>query len=103
MYPFLLAELANTKLHTLLLDHHKIKLSWLIDWNKKEVMFNVDNAFSAKNKWFSFGFSKRGAIEHSDLCFFTKENDIFDIAVVSNESLKSLNQKFNYAFLRTRT
>lgn len=80
-----LLELANTKLHTLLLDHHKIKLSWLIDWNKKEVMFNVDNAFSAKNKWFSFGFSKRGEIEHSDICFFTKENDIFDIALVSNK------------------
>lgn len=75
--------LANTKLHTLLLDHNKIKLSWLVDWNKKEVMFNVDNAFSAKNKWFSFGFSKRGDMEHSDICFFTKENDIFDVAVVS--------------------
>ncbi|KAJ6638977.1 Tyramine beta-hydroxylase [Pseudolycoriella hygida] len=73
--------LSNTRLHTLLLDHHKIKLSWLIDWNKKEVMFNVDNAFSAKNKWFSFGFSKRGDIELSDVCFFSKENDIFDVAV----------------------
>ncbi|XP_037025941.1 tyramine beta-hydroxylase [Bradysia coprophila] len=74
-------RLANTKLHTLLLDHKKIKLSWLIDWNKQEVMFNVDNAFSAKNKWFSFGFSKRGDMEQSDLCLFTKENDIFDVAV----------------------
>lgn len=77
-----ISGLANTKLHTALLDHKKIKLSWLIDWNKQEVMFNVDNAFSAKNKWFSFGFSKRGDMEQSDLCFFTKENDIFDVAVV---------------------
>ncbi len=83
MFFFFFSGLANTKLHTLLLDHDKIKLSWLIDWNKKEVMFNVDNAFSAKNKWFSFGFSKRGDMEQSDICFFTKENDIFDVAVVS--------------------
>lgn len=46
-------------------------------------MFNVDNAFSARNKWFSFGFSKRGDMEQSDICFFSKENDIFDVAVVS--------------------
>lgn len=92
------SELATTKLHTLLLDHHKIKLSWLIDWNKKEVMFNVDNAFSAKNKWFSFGFSKRGDIEHSDLCFFTKENDIFDIAVVSWICSQFINPKFISGF-----
>lgn len=50
-------------------------------------MFNVDNAFSAKNKWFSFGFSKRGDLVHSDICFFTKENDIFDVAVVSKRAV----------------
>ena len=76
------AEFASTKLHTILLDHNDTKLSWVVDWNKKEVLFNVDNAFNG-HKWFSFGFSKRGTTKQSDLCYFIRENDILNVAVVN--------------------
>lgn len=80
-------ELPETKLHSLLLDHKEIKLTWVVDWNKREVLFNVDEAFTADSKWFSFGFSKRGALSGSDICFFVREqsdqDDIFQSAIVS--------------------
>lgn len=81
-YKFYL-ELSNTKLHTVLLDHDTLKLSWLIDWPRKEVMFNVDNAFTPKHEQFSFGFSKRGEKENSDWCIF--RSDTFNVAVVNSE------------------
>lgn len=74
-------------MHTLLLDHKEVKLSWLVDWNKNEIMFNVDNAFQQNDKWFAFGFSKRGNYEQSDICFFMKENSLFNTAVVSHPFL----------------
>lgn len=79
------AELPSTKLHTLLLDHHNVKLTWYIDWPKKEVLFNVDDAFTDDNDWFSFGFSKRGQIEGSDVCFFVKSfyDESYNEAIVS--------------------
>lgn len=78
-------ELPSTKLHTLLLDHHNVKLTWYIDWPKKEVLFNVDDAFTDDNDWFSFGFSKRGQIEGSDVCFFVKSfyDESYNEAIVS--------------------
>lgn len=54
------------------------------------MLFNVDEAFTADSKWFSFGFSKRGALPGSDICFFVREqgdqDDIFQSAIVSNTS-----------------
>lgn len=78
-------ELPSTKLHTLLLDHRNVKLTWYIDWPKKEVLFNVDDAFTDDNDWFSFGFSKRGQIEGSDVCFFVKSfyDESYNEAIVS--------------------
>lgn len=68
--------LPSTKLHTLLLDHKDTKLTWYIDWPRKEVLFNVERAFDDDDdtKWFSFGFSKRGELEASDLCFFVRNS-----------------------------
>lgn len=57
------------------MDNDHIKLSWLIDWTKEEVLFNVDHAFDENDKWFSFGFSKRGDFEQSDICFFFKNDE----------------------------
>lgn len=71
------AELPSTKLHTLLLDHKDTKLTWYIDWPRKEVLFNVEHAFDLDGddiQWFSFGFSKRGELEASDLCFFVQNS-----------------------------
>lgn len=65
-------------MHTLLLDHNEIKLTWVVDWNKKEVLFNVDNAFNDDSKWFSFGFSKRGDLVDSDICFFYRQTNEID-------------------------
>lgn len=70
-----LLEIPDTKLHTLLLDHKEIKLTWVVDWNKKEVLFNVDEAFTSDSKWFAFGFSKRGELPSSDVCFFIKDEN----------------------------
>lgn len=84
--PRIVSELPNTKLHSILLDHEEIKLTWYIDWPKKEVLFNVDEAFQEHTKWFSFGFSQRGELEKSDICFFVRhqsDDDLFNGAIVS--------------------
>lgn len=62
-----------------------MKLTWYIDWPKKEILFNVDDAFTDDNDWFSFGFSKRGQIEGSDVCFFVKSfyDESYNEAIVS--------------------
>lgn len=70
------------------MDHQNVKLTWYIDWPKKEVLFNVDDAFTDETDWFSFGFSKRGEIEGSDVCYFVR--NIFDDAF--NEAIVSSNQ-----------
>lgn len=69
-----------------MLDHHNVKLTWFIDWPKKEVLFNVDDAFTDDTDWFSFGFSQRGQIEGSDVCFFIRNiyDESYNEAVVSN-------------------
>lgn len=79
----------ETKLHTLLLDHKEIKLTWVVDWVKREVLFNVDEAFTNDKKWFSFGFSKRGGLSGSDICFFVRDQgqndeELFQSAIVSD-------------------
>lgn len=79
-------ELPDAKLHSLLLDHKEIKLTWVVDWYKREILFNVDEAFTVDSKWFSFGFSKRGSLAGSDICFFIREpngDSLFQSAVVS--------------------
>lgn len=87
---YAIEELPSTKLHTLLLDHHSMKLTWYIDWPKKEVLFNVDEAFTDDTDWFSFGFSKRGQIEGSDVCYFVKS--IYDESY--NEAIVSIRIKY---------
>lgn len=84
--------LPSTKLHTLLLDHHNVKLTWYIDWPKKEVLFNVDDAFTDDTDWFSFGFSKRGQIDGSDICFFVRNiyDESYNEAIVSNKSMMTV-------------
>lgn len=88
-------ELPSTKLHTLLLDHHSIKLTWYIDWPKKEVLFNVDDAFTDDTDWFSFGFSQRGQIEGSDVCFFVRNiyDESYNEAIVSIEWTTTLGNR----------
>ncbi|CAD7091391.1 unnamed protein product [Hermetia illucens] len=73
------SRLSDTKLHNLYLDHNEIKLSWLVDWYKKEVLFHIQNAFTPDYKWFSLGFSKRGEMGNSDICFFEYQNNFFNI------------------------
>lgn len=90
-------ELPSTKLHTLLLDHHSMKLTWYIDWPKKEVLFNVDEAFTDDTDWFSFGFSKRGQIEGSDVCYFVKS--IYDESY--NEAIVCIRMKYWILFIYT--
>ena len=70
-----------------MLDHHNVKLTWFIDWPKKEVLFNVDDAFTDDTDWFSFGFSQRGQIEGSDVCFFVRNiyDESYNEAIVSNK------------------
>ena len=62
-----------------------MKLTWYIDWPKKEVLFNVDEAFTDDTDWFAFGFSKRGQIEGSDVCYFVKSiyDESYNEAIVS--------------------
>lgn len=85
LFIFATEGLPNTKLHTLILDHQNVKLTWYIDWPKKEILFNVDDAFTDDNDWFSFGFSKRGKIEGSDVCYFVKSfyDESYNEAIVS--------------------
>lgn len=81
----LIKELPSTKLHTLLLDHQNTKLTWFIDWPKKEVLFNVDEAFADDTEWFAFGFSQRGQIANSDMCYFVRSiyDEAYNEAIVS--------------------
>lgn len=79
-----LKGLPSTKLHTLLLDHNEVKLTWYIDWAKRDVLFNVDEAFTPETDWFLFGFSKRGQTERSDVCFFVRSfyDEVYNEAIV---------------------
>lgn len=69
----------------MLLDHHDVKLTWFIDWPKKEVLFNVDDAFTDDTDWFSFGFSQRGEIDGADICYFVRNiyDESYNEAIVS--------------------
>lgn len=113
-------EIPSTKLHTLFLDEQDTKLTWYIDWPDKEVLFNVDGAFidADDSKWFSFGFSKRGELAASDLCFFVRnsvddEKGLAIVSVCSSERFGrkgwvERNNKFSFFFdiwsnRRTRT
>lgn len=72
MSPILLDE--NRHPHSLLLNDDDLLLSWSIDWRNEAVLFNVDNAFSATNKYFTFGFTKWGREEQADLCLFDRDD-----------------------------
>lgn len=71
LYPFSV-KLPNN-IHTIDLDDH-MKLTWLVEWSEKQVLFRIHNAFYKNDNWFSFGFSKRGGLEQSDSCYFIKNN-----------------------------
>lgn len=76
-----ISGLSDTKLHDVLLDHKEIKLSWMIDWHKKEVLFHIQNAFDDKHRWFYLGFQKRADDNHAnaDICFFENQNGVFNV------------------------
>ncbi|XP_054744075.1 tyramine beta-hydroxylase [Anastrepha obliqua] len=72
-------RLSDTKLHEIYLDNAEIKLSWMVDWYKQEVLFHLQNAFNEKHRWFYLGFSKRGEMGDADICFFENQNGFFNI------------------------
>uniref|UniRef100_A0A336KLX3 CSON010608 protein n=1 Tax=Culicoides sonorensis TaxID=179676 RepID=A0A336KLX3_CULSO len=74
-------KIPQNRLHSINLDHDHVKMSWLVDWNSKEVFFHISNAFEGDYTWFSLGFSKRGEFERSDLCIFQWQNDLFNAVV----------------------
>lgn len=51
-----------------------MKLTWIVAWREKQVLFRIDNAFYKDDKWFSLGFSKRGSLKKSDSCYFIKND-----------------------------
>uniref|UniRef100_A0A8D8CEN9 Tyramine beta-hydroxylase n=2 Tax=Culex pipiens TaxID=7175 RepID=A0A8D8CEN9_CULPI len=66
-------NISSTQIHTLNLDHAKLKLTWMMDWYKKEVLFHVQNTFlHGRYKFFALGFSPRGELRRTDLCIFTR-------------------------------
>ncbi|XP_037815839.1 tyramine beta-hydroxylase isoform X1 [Lucilia sericata] len=72
-------RLSDTKLHEIYLDNKEIKLSWMVDWYKQEVLFHLQNAFNEQHRWFYLGFSKRGGIGDADICFFENQNGFFNV------------------------
>ncbi|KAH8298583.1 hypothetical protein KR018_001740 [Drosophila ironensis] len=71
-------RLSDTKLHEIYLDNKEIKLSWMVDWYKQEVLFHLQNAFNEQHRWFYLGFSKRGGLADADICFFENQNGFFN-------------------------
>ncbi|XP_017029293.1 tyramine beta-hydroxylase [Drosophila kikkawai] len=71
-------RLSDTKLHEIYLDDKEIKLSWMVDWYKQEVLFHLQNAFNEQHRWFYLGFSKRGGLADADICFFENQNGFFN-------------------------
>lgn len=71
--------LSDTKLHEIHLDNKEIKLSWMVDWYKQEVLFHLQNAFNEQHRWFYLGFSKRGGTGDADICFFENQNGFFNV------------------------
>ncbi|XP_055389701.1 tyramine beta-hydroxylase [Condylostylus longicornis] len=51
----------------------------MIDWYNQEVLFHIQNAFNQQYKWFYLGFSKRGDVSESDICFFENHNGFFNV------------------------
>ncbi|KAH8386946.1 hypothetical protein KR093_003733, partial [Drosophila rubida] len=72
-------RLSDTKLHEIYLDDKEIKLSWMVDWYKQEVLFHLQNAFNEQHRWFYLGFSKRGSLADADICFFENQNGFFNV------------------------
>lgn len=77
----ILSGISKNRLHSINLDHERIKLSWLVDWSNREVLFHIANAFEDDYRWFSLGFSKRGEYERSDVCIFQWQDDFFHTAI----------------------
>lgn len=59
------------------------------------MLFNVDEAFTDDMEWFSFGFSQRGQIANSDVCYFVRS--IYDEAY--NEAIVSITVFFSVCHL----
>lgn len=51
----------------------------MVDWYKQEVLFHLQNAFNERHRWFYLGFSKRGNVGDSDICFFENQNGFFNV------------------------
>ncbi|XP_055585811.1 tyramine beta-hydroxylase [Uranotaenia lowii] len=64
-------NISSNQIHSLSLDHHKLRLTWMMDWYRKEVLFHVQDTFQHGHyKFFALGFSPRGELKRTDLCIF---------------------------------
>ncbi|XP_035789242.1 tyramine beta-hydroxylase-like [Anopheles albimanus] len=72
-------NISTTQLHTLLLDRAgTLKLTWMMDWYKREVLFHVKNTFArGKYRTFAIGFSARGERARTDLCVFSYGHGLY--------------------------
>ncbi|XP_058445069.1 tyramine beta-hydroxylase isoform X1 [Malaya genurostris] len=69
-------DISANQIHTLNLDRQKLKLTWMMDWYRKEVLFHVQNTFlHGRYKFFAIGFSPRGELKRTDLCVFSSQGD----------------------------
>uniref|UniRef100_A0AAG5DPF1 DOMON domain-containing protein n=1 Tax=Anopheles atroparvus TaxID=41427 RepID=A0AAG5DPF1_ANOAO len=70
--------ISTTQLHTLTLAHGSLKLAWMIDWYKREVLFHVKNTFASGHyQTFAIGFSARGQLTRTDLCVFSLSHGLY--------------------------
>ncbi|XP_052870102.1 tyramine beta-hydroxylase [Anopheles cruzii] len=71
-------HISTTQLHTLQLDHGPLRLTWMMDWYKRKVLFHVKNPFGrGKYRTFAIGFSARGDRTRTDLCVFSFAHGLY--------------------------
>uniref|UniRef100_A0A182IGG2 Uncharacterized protein n=2 Tax=Anopheles arabiensis TaxID=7173 RepID=A0A182IGG2_ANOAR len=90
-------NISSERLHSLKLNHDSTKLTWMVDWPKKEVLFYINNTFdNGKFKTFAIGFSQRGELSRCDLCVFTSVPKLYQQVHDSYTS-----RKFDHIFRDT--
>uniref|UniRef100_A0A1S4HCS6 DOMON domain-containing protein n=1 Tax=Anopheles gambiae TaxID=7165 RepID=A0A1S4HCS6_ANOGA len=90
-------NISSERLHSLKLNHDSTKLTWMVDWPKKEVLFYINNTFdNGKFKTFAIGFSQRGELSRCDLCVFTSVPKLYQQVYDSYTS-----RKFDHIFRDT--
>ncbi|KFB41858.1 AGAP010485-PA-like protein [Anopheles sinensis] len=71
-------HISTTQLHTLALDRGQLKLTWMMDWYKQDVLFHVKNPFAhGRYRTFAIGFSGRGQLSRTDLCVFSFSHGLY--------------------------